>query len=172
VIRQLSRKICLLGAFAVGKTSLVERFVYNRFSETYLTTLGVRVSQKLLPPVTGNDGSTVQYNLIIWDIAGMEKFDRVVMNYFRGAAGALAVVDVTRPETVDMLMEIVQRFRSVSPKAELLFLGNKIDLPASENALQLLKKMAREYQSSHLTTSARTGENVEKAFLQLAGRLP
>jgi len=79
----------------VGKTSLVERFVNDRFSEKYLTTVGLTVSQKMMPPVQQEPSDkTVQHMFLIWDIAGLEKFDSMVLNYFRGASGALAVGDV------------------------------------------------------------------------------
>ena len=79
----IKKKICLLGAFAVGKTSLVERFVYDRFDEKYLTTIGEKISQKLLPPVQDTrSGQLCQHNVLIWDIAGLEKFDRVAVITF------------------------------------------------------------------------------------------
>jgi small GTP-binding protein len=91
------RKICLLGPSAVGKTSIVERFVYSRFDDKYLTTLGVKVSQKLMPPLRrAGSGRYMQFTFLIWDIAGMEAFDATVKSYYRGAAGALAVADLTR----------------------------------------------------------------------------
>ena len=96
----VKKKICLLGSFAVGKTSLIERFVYNRYDEKYLTTIGVKISQKVLAPIDDPQGGRmIQHTFLIWDIAGLEKFDKVVKNYFRGAAGALAVADLTRPES-------------------------------------------------------------------------
>ena len=97
----IKKKVCLLGSFAVGKTSLVERFVHNRFDEKYLTTIGVKISQKALPPIESKrDRQMIQHTFLIWDIAGLEKFDSVEMSYFRGAAGALVVADLTRPETI------------------------------------------------------------------------
>ena len=83
----IKKKICLLGPFAVGKTCLVERFVYDRFDERYLTTIGVKISQKLLSPVEDpKSGQHIQYSFLVWDIAGMDKFDGVVENYYRGSA--------------------------------------------------------------------------------------
>lgn len=123
----LKKKICLLGAFAVGKTSLTDRFVYGRFEEKYLTSVGVKISQKLMPPVQApSGGRMVQHAFLIWDIAGLEKFDHVADNYFRGAAGALAVADLTRPETIDDLKRFATRFRFVNPEAKLILVGNKL----------------------------------------------
>ena len=169
----IKKKICLLGSFAVGKTSLVERFVYNRFDEKYLTTIGVKVSQKILPPIQNpKSGQLTQFNFLIWDIERVEKFDTVVMNYYRGAAGALAVADLTRPETISDLQKIAERFYSVSPTAQLLVLGNKLDIfQHDRKTLTLLNKTASSFSSEYLLTSAKTGELVEEAFLKLAERI-
>lgn len=162
----MKHKICLLGAFAVGKTSLVQRFVNDRFSEKYLTTVGVSVSQKLMPPLQGlSAGDPVQHSLLIWDIAGLEKFDPVVMNYFRGASGALAVGDLTRPETIDDLAAISDRFLSVNSNAALVTLANKCDLMENQaEAVPGFKKLAANFGSELILTSAKTGEQVDTAF--------
>jgi small GTP-binding protein len=169
----IKKKICLLGSFAVGKTSLVERFVYNRFDEKYLTTIGVKVSQKILPPIQNpKSGKLTQFNFLIWDIERVEKFDTVVMNYYRGAAGGLAVADLTRPETISDLQKIANRFHSVSPTAQLLILGNKWDIfQQDRKTLTLVNQMASSFSTEYLLTSAKTGELVEEAFLKLAERI-
>ena len=169
----IKKKICLIGSFAVGKTSLVERFVHNRFDDKYLTTIGVKISQKTLPPVQDpTSGRVVQYSFLIWDIAGMEKFDTVVMNYYRGASGALAVADLTRQETIPLLQDICDRFRSVSPAARLLIIGNKLDIFQQDHeTIILLKKTVSSFSAEYILTSAKTGEGVEEAFLELAKRI-
>ena len=172
-ITVIKKKICLLGSFAVGKTSLVERFVYGRFEEKYLTTLGVKISQKLMPPVrdTGS-GRMRQHSFLIWDIASLDKFDKVAMNYFRGAAGAMAVADLTRPETIGDLKKICEKFLSASPQAKLVVLGNKKDIyHQDEPTLAELEKLAGGYSTEVLLTSAKTGEQVENAFEILSGRI-
>ncbi len=169
----IKKKICLLGSFAVGKTSLVERFVYNRFDEKYLTTIGVKVSQKILPPFRNpKSGQVIQFNFLVWDIERMEKFSSVTMNYYRGAAGALAVADLTRPETFAELQEIGHKFSSVSPTAELLILGNKLDIfDENRKDVTLLNEVASSFSSECILTSAKTGQRVEEAFLTLAQRI-
>jgi small GTP-binding protein len=169
----IKKKICLLGSFAVGKTSLVERFVYNRFDEKYLTTIGVRVSQKILPPIRNPEsGQRTQFNLLIWDIERIEKFNSVVRNYYRGAAGALAVADVTRPETISTMQEIGDTFCSVSPTAQLLIVGNKLDIfEQDKRTLSLLKKTASHFSTEYFLSSAKTGEQVEDVFMMLAKKL-
>ena len=166
----IKKKICLIGSFAVGKTSLVKRFVHNRFDDKYLTTIGVKISQKTLPPVQHPTSSrVVQYTFLVWDIAGMEKFDTIVMNYYRGASGALAVADLTRQETILQLQDICDRFRSVSPDARILILGNKQDIfQQYRETITLLKKIVSRFSAEYLLTSAKTGDGVEEAFLELA----
>jgi small GTP-binding protein len=166
----LKHKICLLGAFAVGKTSLVQRFVNDRFSEKYLTTVGVSVSQKLMPPLHGlKSGDPVQHSFLIWDIAGLEKFDPMVMNYFRGASGALAVGDLTRPETIDDLATISDQFLSVNSNAALVTIANKCDLMENQaEAIPVFKKLAVDFESELVLTSAKTGARVETAFERLS----
>jgi small GTP-binding protein len=166
----LKHKICLLGAFAVGKTRLVQRFVNDRFSEKYLTTVGVSVSQKLMPPLHGlKSGDPVQHSFLIWDIAGLEKFDPVVMNYFRGASGALAVGDLTRPETIDDLATISDQFLSVNSNAALVTIANKCDLMENQaEAIPVFKKLAVDFESELVLTSAKTGARVETAFERLS----
>lgn len=166
----IKKKICLLGSFAVGKTSLIGRFVDNRFGEEYLTTIGVKVSQKLLPPIQNPESNQfIQYNFLIWDIAGMDKFNSVVDSYYRGAAGALAVADLTRKETISQLEVICDRFHLVTPTAKLLVIGNKLDIfSQNDKVLTSLKKTASNFSAEFLLTSAKTGEGVEDAFIQLA----
>ncbi len=165
----IKKKICLLGTFAVGKTSTVERFVYSRFNERYLTTIGVRVSQKLMPPmaVPGNSAK-VQVNLLIWDIAAMDRFDAVVENYYRGAAGAIALGDLTRPDSFGQLAEICSRFRSINPEAALVIVGNKSDLqpPNADTAVEI-DQLAQQFGAPAFTTSAKSGENVDAVFSRL-----
>ena len=169
----IKKKICLIGSFAVGKTSLVKRFVHNRFDDKYLTTIGVKISQKTLPPVQHPTSSrVVQYTFLIWDIAGMEKFDTIVMNYYRGASGALAVADLTRQETIPQLQNICDKFRLVSPDARILILGNKQDIfQQNHETITLLKKIVSNFSAEYLLTSAKTGEGVEEAFLELARKI-
>ena len=169
----IKRKICLLGSFAVGKTSLIERFVYNRFDEKYLTTIGVKISQKILPPVQDpRSGQFIQHTFLIWDIAGLGKFDKVALNYFRGAAGALAVADLTRPETIGDIEEFCEKFRSVCPASILVILGNKSDIfQQDEKTLLELKKTAAHYSTELLLTSAKTGQHVQDAFLILSQKM-
>jgi small GTP-binding protein len=169
----IKKKICLLGSFAVGKTSLVERFVYDRFDEKYLTTMGVKISQKVLPPFQDlSSGKMIQHTFLIWDIAGLAKFDNAVMNYFRGASGALAVADLTRRETIGHISELCDKFKTVNPNAVLVVLGNKMDIFIDDQkALSELNTKAADYDTDSILTSAKTGEHVEQAFLDLSHKI-
>ena len=169
----LKKKICLIGSFAVGKTSLVERFVNNRFEEKYLTTIGVKVSEKLLPPLhDSRTGESIQHTFLIWDIAGLEKFDSVGTHYFRGAAGALAVADLTRSDTISDLYSLCKKFIEINPDACLQVIGNKADLIDDVSSVRPeLERVAESFASQLSITSAKTGENVEKAFMNLSHRL-
>ena len=157
----------------MGKTSLIERFVYDRFDEKYLTTIGVKISQKALPPIQApNSNRMIQHTFLIWDIAGLEKFDNVVTNYFRGAAGALIVADLTRTETIEQLGQLTEPFSDISPDAAVIVLGNKLDIFGEDKrTLSALKAKAAEYKTELLLTSAKTGEGVEQAFMNLSHKI-
>jgi len=155
----IQKKICLLGAFGVGKTSLVSQFVHSLFSEKYLTTLGVKIEKKSV-----SLGSQ-QVDLILWDMQGEDDFHDVNVSYLRGAAGYLLVVDGTRRASVQTaisLHEVAER--AVGPVPFRLLL-NKADLvddwEVDENILASLGWPI-------LRTSAKTGAGVEQAFEDLA----
>ncbi|MGD8960929.1 MAG: Rab family GTPase [Desulfobacterales bacterium] len=169
----VKKKICLIGPFAVGKTSLIQRYVYDRFDEKYLTTIGVKISQKALPPIKVPHGDQmIQHTFLIWDIAGLEKFDSVVTNYFRGAAGALIVADLTRPETIENISHLYDRFSAVSPDADVIVLGNKLDIFKDDKQTRsALKAKAADFKTELMLTSAKTGEGVEQAFMSLSQKI-
>jgi len=163
MMKVVQKKVCLLGDFAVGKTSLVRRFVEGRFDARYLSTLGVKVSRKPLERPYG------RLNLIVWDLAGSEDYNPD-SSYLLGAAGALVVCDLTRRRTLATLPHYTQQLRAVNPAAQMLYLGNKCDLTAereiTESDLQTL--CADFLNGPYALTSALTGEGVEHAFIRLA----
>ena len=97
----ISKKICLVGDFSVGKTSLIRRFVENKFSDRYLSTVGVKISRKSIEVETAIASQLV--NLLIWDIEGQTKFQSIATSYLKGASGSIIVADITRPETLEHL---------------------------------------------------------------------
>ncbi len=162
---ELTKKICLLGDFSVGKTSLVRRFVENRFDESYISTIGVRVSRKVitLPPPTGT-----RLTMLLWDTSGSEPFTNIVLNYYRGASGALLVCDLTRGDTLGSLHNYATVFHRVNPGVPLVCIGNKLDLLSLRLiADEQLAEAAQQHRASYVLTSARTGAGVEQAFQQL-----
>jgi small GTP-binding protein len=165
----LSTKICLLGDYAVGKTSLVRRFVYNLFEDKYLSTIGVKVSRKVVAVPRG-DG-VVELVVMLWDLAGSEEFDSVRATYLRGAAGALVVCDITQRGTLGAIPEYVSQIRALNPGAAVVLAANKQDL-CEQRAVgeDELARTATDLGAGYFPTSAKTGAGVEEAFRQL-GRL-
>lgn len=161
----IQKKICMLGATGVGKTSLVSRFVLSVFSDKYLTTIGVKVDKK---PVTV-DGKEV--TLLLWDIYGQDEFQTVRTSYLKGASGYLLVADGTRQLTLDTARELQTTAQGVVGAVPFVLVLNKADL-ASEWRLddKALYKMAEEGWSI-IKTSAKTGEGVEDAFLKLTRKV-
>jgi len=161
----LKKKICLIGAFAVGKTSLVRQYVYSLFSEKYLSTVGVKIDKKQL--VMGGR----ELDLIIWDLHGEDDFQSVRMSYLRGASGCIYVVDGTRRVTLDTALRLRQRARNaIGPTPSILAI-NKCDLDAGwEIDPHTLQELAAE-DLLILHTSAKTGQSVEAAFHKLAAMM-
>lgn len=162
-MKVIQRKICLLGDIAVGKTSLVRRFVEGKFDDKYLSTIGVKISRKTL------EQPDSKLNLLIWDLAGGDDFSKAGASYLRGAAGALIVCDLTRPDTINAYHYYAEQLKEISPQAKLLFLGNKSDLEDKRRLTdEQLAEASQRWDSSYLLTSAKTGLNVEEAFQLLA----
>lgn len=158
----ISKKICLVGDFGVGKTSLIRRFVDRQFSDQYLSTVGVKISRKVM--------DTAQLQLLIWDLEGHTKFKAIAPSYLKGASGVIVVADVTRIETVDRLSEHVQLFLSVNPHGTIIVALNKSDLVEPDKLNQLVEMV----QVQHFNqvcglylTSAKTGVCVDDIFQQL-----
>ena len=161
----IQKKICMMGSFAVGKTSLVRRYVENMFSDKYLTTIGVKIDKKVI---------TIQketMTLIIWDIAGENGYHQVHSSYLRGMSGYLLVADKTRTSTLDNLLDVQERVKVAFPEVPHILLMNKIDLTGQwdidESAINKLKRDGYDV----MMTSAKTGQNVEEAFNRLATKM-
>jgi small GTP-binding protein len=127
----VSQKICLIGDFGVGKTSLIRQFVDRQFSDKYLSTVGVKISRKLVSINNLSDNTPVdfkQLQLIIWDIEGSTRFKSIAPSYLQGAKGALIVGDVTRQSSMQSLKDHVQLFQSINPTSSVIIALNKVDL--------------------------------------------
>ena len=158
-------KICLLGAFAVGKTSLVQKYVKGIFSEKYQTTLGVKIDKKSIE-ING-----IQLELILWDLFGEDEFMEVRSSYLRGSAGYILVADGTRAETLDIAIKLKQRVDVEIGKIPTILLVNKVDLienwTIDKAKLSSLEKEGWKV----MYTSAKNSSNVEEAFQFLAEQL-
>lgn len=158
----LKKKVCMLGAFSVGKTSLVRQFVTSVFSDKYLTTVGVKVDKKRITL------ETAEMDLLIWDIYGEDSLQSISPSYLRGAAGYILVVDGTRKETFNVAREIDERVERTLGQLPTVVMVNKCDLEDSWDMTgETFKQMAALGWRVH-RTSARTGQGVEEAFRELA----
>jgi small GTP-binding protein len=158
----LQKKICMLGSFSVGKSSLVRRFVASIFDEQYHTTIGVKVDKKIL----NSKGQDV--TLVLWDIHGEDVFQKMRMSYLRGMAGYLLVADGTRQQTLVDALALNERVVQEMGKVPSVLVLNKHDLADqweidSSRQAQLA---AEGWTIQH--TSAKTGDGVEAVFLRLA----
>lgn len=162
----IQKKIALLGASGVGKTSLVRRFVESLFDDHYLTTIGVKVDKKTVS-VGGED-----VTLMIWDVAGAEERFSVPSSYVRGAAGFVLVVDGTRSGTLAAAADIVaQVARDIGPLPYVLAF-NKADLLDQWQVADADGARDLGLAPAHVVrTSAKTGEGVEEAFERLTRML-
>jgi small GTP-binding protein len=158
----IQKKICLLGAFAVGKTSLVSRFVTSMFSDKYLTTVGVKVDKKTVS-VDGQD-----LNLLVWDIYGQDEFQAVQSSYLRGAAGYLLVADGTRPLTLETARALQKKAEGVVGPVPFLLVLNKSDLEQDWQVDDRTLVRLADSGWQVVRTSAKTGAGVEEAFLKLS----
>ena len=161
----MRKKICLMGAFAVGKTSLVARFVRSIFAEKYHTTLGVKIDKKIVATAHG------EVMLMIWDLAGEDEFIGVDLEYMRGAAGYLVVADGRRRSSLERAVALQARICERLGPVPFILLINKVDLEESweiEDA-DLEELSVRGWRI--LRTSAKSGQGVEAAFISLAASL-
>lgn len=156
----IQKKVCMVGVYGTGKTSLVQRFVHSVFSERYLTTVGVKIDRKPLQV----DGTAL--TLVLWDLEGRDKHADINGSYLRGAHAVLYVADGTRKETCDQLADLRALAREAAGDVPGVVALNKSDLtdswalgPGDEQALAAEWSLVR--------TSAKTGAGVEEAFMRL-----
>ncbi len=165
----ISKKICLVGDFGVGKTSLVRRFVDRSFSDKYLTTVGVKISRKLV-----DCGHNKSVQLLVWDLEGSSSFKTIAASHLQGASGAIIVADASRLETIEHLQKHVETFTTINPQGIIIIALNKTDLTNPEE----LERLTDMYKFNHLDhvlgtyqTSAKSGAHVDEIFQTLAYKL-
>ncbi|MBN2208729.1 MAG: GTP-binding protein [Candidatus Coatesbacteria bacterium] len=158
----IKKKVCMLGTFAVGKTSLVRRFVQGLFSDKYLTTVGVKIDKKVVTV------SEEQVQMVLWDIAGENGFQRLEAAYLRGMSAYFLVVDGTRSRTLDDALTIQERIKATNGEIPFMVLLNKSDLndqwELDDDRLTELENTGHRL----MRTSAKSGAGVEEAFSTLA----
>ena len=165
---QVKRKIVLLGDAAVGKTSLIKRYVLDVFSDGYLTTLGTKITSKKLLFKDEQNAREIELTLMIWDIMGQKDYKLIHETAYQGAKGALIVCDLTREETQTSLATWTSSLFNVTQNVPIIFVGNKNDLiDQSQINISKLTEISNAYQATYYTTSAKTGNNVDHVFYNI-----
>jgi len=165
----MKTKLVLMGEGGVGKTSLIRRFVLNEYQDTYLHTIGTKVSKIALTVPYGAD-IEVQMDMSIFDIMGQHGFrDLVRETYFHGAQALMAVCDLTRLDSLSALDEWIPSALEIAGDVPVYIIVNKKDL-ADRRAFpdEQIQKVAEPFTAPWVMTSARTGEFVDDAFNALA----
>ncbi len=166
---EFSNKVILTGDYSVGKTSLIKRFVENKFGKDYISTLGVQISKK-----TVNLNDTTKMNFIIWDIAGqIAQMATYRSKFYNGANAAFIIIDRTRSGNINSIEKWYNDIKkSIQKKIPIVIVGNKSDLTdqivISEEEI---KEVVKKYGFHYILTSAKTGENVNDSFLYIAYRV-
>ena len=158
----IKKKIVMLGSFAVGKTSLVQRYVNSIFSEKYQTTIGVKIDQKTVFV------DNTEVNLLLWDIHGEDDYQKVKPTYIMGSSGCFIVIDGTRLATLAIGNELIETVKKTAPNAVIVVLINKSDLKndwdITKNDINSLRDKGYEV----IETSAKTSEAVDLAFYRMS----
>ena len=158
----IQKKICMVGVFATGKTSLVQQYVFSMFSERYHSTVGVKIDRKRVDV----DGATV--NMVLWDLAGRDDVEDIQPSYLRGASGVLYVVDGTRRETFEQVFELRDLCVDTIGEVPSIVAVNKSDLTDEWQLEDADYDRLSTAGMDHFVTSAKFGDGVETAFLGLA----
>jgi len=159
----IRKKVCMLGAYAVGKTSLVRRFVENTFSDRYQTTIGVKVVKKRI------EIQNCEITLMLWDLHGDDDFQTVQTSYLRGASGYLLVADGTRAETLNRAVKLKERATRALGDVPFLLIANKHDLGGDWELEDGFERRLPDW--TVVKTSAKSGSRTEEAFQEITTRM-
>ncbi len=172
-VPKLKLKICLCGEEAVGKTSLIRRFVEDVFDDRHIATLGAKVTKKEIQVKMPDSGDPMRAILGVWDILGQWGLAQFLRDsYFRGAQGLPAVCDVTRPLTLARLEGWRRAALKVAGQIPTYVVANKVDLVEDQKLGEdEIRAFCRRWGSPYLLTSAKTGVGVEEAFRRLTGQI-
>jgi hypothetical protein len=161
----IQKKVCMVGAFATGKTSLVARFVSSIYSEAYQTTVGVKIDKKSV------NFADKEVNLILWDIQGEDDFQKLQLSYLRGLSGYLLVVDGTRRATLDKAFNLQQAVEETIGTVPFILILNKSDLTDEWEIDATTMDEISKRGWIVIQGSAKNGLGVEEAFLSLAKQM-
>lgn len=173
----IKKKVCLIGDTAVGKTSLIRRFVLSEFDEKYVSTMGTNISKKqiIVPHETDEGPAYVQVTLSIWDLVGQAAYRELTAKYFKNADGALLVADCINRDSLFGLREWYTALFEKAGIIPVVVLLNKCDLHEKGNPEHIrdgeVEGVLAEHGFAHLFTSAKTGENVDRGFEMLGGSM-
>ena len=164
--KKVSSKICFVGNGGVGKTSLIGRYVYDKFDDKYLATIGTKVSRKEITLDYPDRSIKFKMDAIIWDIMGQKAFRGLLQDaYFHGARGVIGVCNLADKESLTSLTDWVKSVKNVVGRVPFVLLANKKDLEGEVQVSEAeIEDMATRLSATYLYTSAKTGENVQKAF--------
>lgn len=187
---QKNAKVCLFGESSVGKTSLMRRFIEDKYDDKYITTIGTKVSKKRITiDHPSKENTKVDVTLMLWDIMGQKGFRHLLQeSYFDGATAAIGVCDMTRRETLTELKGWMESILKVTGDIPIIIVGNKSDLAdKAQVTIDNIREMAEKNVKSgwredlkifidkgkgpYLLTSAKTGLNVEETFRRIAEML-
>jgi len=166
----VSKKVCIIGDFAVGKTSLVRRHVLNEFSPHYQATLGVNI-YKFSDTIDLPDGESVLMNEIIWDVESGDTASGKLSTYLRGAAGAVIVGDIAREQPLTSMIERARLFQETCPGRPVVFALNKVDLISDIDDSEDGHALEEEFSGVAMRTSAAEGTAVQELFRHLGRRI-
>lgn len=161
----IQKKICMVGAFGVGKTSLVARFVHSLFSEKYQTTIGVKIDKKQLKV----DGE--EMTLMLWDLAGEDAVTQVRATQVRGASGYILVADGLRASTLESTIHLQAQLATAIGDVPFVCVVNKVDMHDSWEVSDAQCEILVERGWKLCFASAKTGDKVEEVFAELARRM-
>ena len=165
-LKMIKKKMCLIGPFGVGKTSLIRKYVLNIYSEEYHSTVGVKIDKKNLKLETGEE-----IVLLIWDLEGNDDINVITESYLQGMSGYFLVADGTRPETLEIVASIRGHLTDRFPHAASTLLINKYDLAEEWAVNDADITPFTDKGISVLYSSAKTGSGVENAFIQIAHQM-
>lgn len=167
--KEFKFKVTILGNEKVGKTSLIKRYVYDKFDDAYLMTLGTKTTKKTV--LLKGDQGDVEVKMVIWDIMGQREFSRAFSSFFSGSKGGILVADMTRKNTLKNIPNWVDDLFTITGPIPLILIANKSDVSEHAFGFEELEAVANKYNASFFMTSAKSGENVERFFYTLAKTL-